>query len=74
MEPLGYAPKQGEPVCGWWLVREDHQGKIIHQGDYCPRYVEPGNLCPKHEAEYASMANDHEGEEPHGNSDPGAVT
>lgn len=62
MEPLGYPPAKGEPVCGWWLAQEKSPGQLFNTTAYCPRYVEPGKLCPKHEAEYTSMTHDEQRE------------
>lgn len=64
MEPLEYPPAKGEPICGYWMAEEPAPGQLFNATAYCPRYVDPGNLCPKHEAKHASMTCDHEEEEP----------
>lgn len=59
MEYLEYPPAKDEPICGYWMAYEGEaeSGALVlfHADRYCPRPTKPGTLCPRHEAEFASM-------------------
>jgi len=67
MEYLTYPPKKDAPICGWWMaeegVSESGARVLIHKDRYCPRPTVPGQLCKRHEAEFAALPEE-PGEEP----------